>query len=117
MDLVGTCPKGFWDKWLAEGDCAGDPASDTSYSWKTRSKLALTIRPGERFYVVAHGKLRGYAEVYEVFHGHPDGWTFIYRWNEAIACTIPLPIPGFQGLRRRWWDRSQEIPFPSWKTP
>jgi len=23
-DLIGTCPKSFWEEWLAEGDCAGD---------------------------------------------------------------------------------------------
>ena len=34
MDLVGTCPKGFWKEWLAEGDCAGDPPGDTLYCWK-----------------------------------------------------------------------------------
>ena len=33
------------------------------------------------------------------------------------ACTIDEPISGFRGLRKRWWDRSIERPFPDWRTP
>ena len=33
VDLVGTCPKGFWADWIAEGDAAGDPATGEEYGW------------------------------------------------------------------------------------
>lgn len=26
VDLVGTCPKDFWEEWIAEGDPAGTMA-------------------------------------------------------------------------------------------
>jgi len=59
MDLVGTCPKDFWREWLAEGDMAGTPYTGEEWGWYTNHSLAAQIKPGERFYVVAHGKLRG----------------------------------------------------------
>lgn len=40
----------------------------------------------------------------------------IVRKGGAVACTIDEPIPGFRGLRKRWWDRAIERPFPEWKT-
>jgi hypothetical protein len=51
----------------------------------------------------------------------PDWWwpgaTYgLVRHAGAVACTIPEPIRGFQGWRYRWWDRSVEVPFPTWMT-
>ncbi len=115
-DLVGTCPKDFWEDWIAEGDAAGDPPTGQEWGWYTRHHLAASIKPGDRFYVVAHGKLRGWAPVTRlddrsfVEHGF-----VICREANAIACTIPEVIPGFRGLRLRWWDRAIEEPFPNWK--
>jgi hypothetical protein len=37
------------------------------------------------------------------------------RKGNAVACTIDEPIPGFRGLRKRWWSRDIEKPFPNWK--
>lgn len=122
-DLVGTCPKSFWLDWIAEGDAASDKVgvvypsiTGEEWSWYTRHSLARSIQPGDRFYVVAHGKLRGYAPVTRVglidFHSYE-----ICRRGYAVACTIPESIPGFRGLRLRWWDRSIEMPFPDWKVP
>ena len=119
MDLVGTCPKDFWGEWLAEGDCAGDEYSSWGYHWVTRSRLALKIKPGDRFYIVAHGKLRGYATA-GVTLSNPDatGHTFaIVRGGGAVACTIDEPIKGFRGLRKRWWKREDEKPFENWRKP
>lgn len=110
-DLVATCPKDFWDEWIAEGDAAGAPETGTEWGWFTRHRLISEIGPGDRLYVVAHGKLRGYAPVTRVHAGA------ICRRGNAVACTIDEPIPGFRGLRRRWWDRSIEKPFPDWTTP
>lgn len=111
VDLVGTCPMDFWDEWIAEGDAAGDPETGEEWGWYTRAPLIRKIRPGDRFYVVAHGKLRGYAPVTRVTPGH------IGRRGGAVAVTIAAFIPGFRGLRERWWRRDDEIPFPDWKTP
>jgi len=113
VDLVGTCPKGFWEEWIAEGDAAGDPPSsfDEEWGWFTKHSFRSLIQPGDRFYVVAHGKLRGFAPVTRVAPGA------ICRRGGAVACTIDEPIPGFRGLRKRWWCRELEKPFPDWKTP
>jgi hypothetical protein len=119
-DLVGTCPKGEWEEWIAEGDAAGLPESGEEWGWFTATAIMDSSRwlngrppisPGERFYVVAHGKLRGYAPVTRVVDG------VICRRGGAVAVTITQPIPGFRGLRRRWWRREDEIPFPDWKVP
>lgn len=119
-DLVGTCPKDFWPEWIAEGDSAGEPYTGEEWGWYTQHSLAATIKPGDRFYVVAHGKLRGWAPVTRV-QGPEDssdrsGW-IICRRGDAIACTVPFAIPGFRGLRARWWDRNTEQPFENWRQP
>jgi hypothetical protein len=113
-DLVGTCPKDFWEEWIAEGDAAGDPATGEEWGWYTGDRKASSIKPGERFYVVAHGKLRGWAPVTRV-ERCPDGTFVICRHGGAVACTIAEPITGFRGLRLRWWKREDEKPFDNWK--
>ena len=110
-DLVGTCPKDFWTEWIAEGDAVGEPESGEEWGRYTGSPLVRLIAPGDRFYVVAHGCLRGYAIVTRVQEG------VICRRGGAVACTIEQPIPGFRGLRRRWWDYEDEIAFPEWRVP
>jgi hypothetical protein len=116
-DLVGTCPKGFWEEWIAEGDAAGDPhgPDNIEWSWYTRHSLARTIQRGDRFYVVAHGKLRGWAPVTRVGDLGVEGYE-ICRRGGAVACTIPQAIPGFRGLRARWWKREEELRFENWRT-
>jgi hypothetical protein len=123
-DLVGTCPRNFWNSWVLEGDAAGTPETGDEWAWWTRSKLVMKLKPGDRFYVVAHGKLRGWAPVVNIIqteHGMGDG-IFVPEWGicrrgGAVACTIPEAIPGFRGLRKRWWKRDQEIAFPDWMKP
>jgi hypothetical protein len=118
-DLVGTCPKDFWEQWIAEGDAAGEPETGEEWNWETRHSLARTIGPGDRLYIVAHGKLRGYAIVTRVTSDADErGYSYaIMRRGNAVACTIDESIPGFRGLRVRWWKREDERPFPNWKTP
>lgn len=113
-DLVGTCPKSFWEEWIAEGDPAGSLQSGEEWGWYTGHSHATLIRPGDRFYVVAWGKLRGWAPVTRV-ERTDTGWIICRRGN-AVACTVGGRIPGFRGLRLRWWQREEEIPFPNWKT-
>lgn len=110
VDLVGTCPKDFWHEWIAEGDAAGNPESGGEWSWYTGHSYRGLIKPGERFYVVAHGRLRGYAIVTSLMPAA------IVRKGGAVACTIDEHIPGFRGLRKRWWPREAEHPFPDWQT-
>ena len=110
VDLVGTCPQGFWEEWIAEGDAAGDPETGIEWGWYTRHPFKWKTKPGDRFYIVARGLLRGYSIVTDVRDGA------IIRKGGAVACTVDEHIPGFQGLRFRWWDRSDEQPFPNWKT-
>ena len=114
-DLVGTCPKSFWLEWIAEGDAAGDPETGEEWGWYTAAPIAAKAVAGARFYVVAHGLLRGWAPITRVHRGD-RGWA-ICRRGAAVACTIEATIPGFRGLRLRWWDRSEEREFPEWKTP
>ena len=124
MDLVGTCPKDFFLEWIAEGDAAGDPETGQEWAWGTSSAMAARIQPGDRFYVVSHGRLRGYAPVVRV---ESFSWRdsanakrrsfSIIRKGGAVACTIDESIPGFRGLRERWWAREEEDPFPNWRTP
>ena len=109
-DLVGTCPKDFWLEWVTEGDAAGDTPTSEEWGWFTRHHLIGAIHPGDRFYVVAHGMLRGYAPVTRVTQ------SAIGRRGGAVSVTIDEPVPGFRGLRERWWDREIERPFPDWKT-
>jgi hypothetical protein len=72
---------------------------------------------GQRCYVVAHGLLRGYAPLFaiETDETGRELKAFIRRAG-AVAVTIPTPIPGFRGWRYRWWEMSQETPFPDWQT-
>jgi hypothetical protein len=60
VDLIRTCPKGFWQEWIEEGDAAGDPETGDEWAWFTRHSKVCLIRPGDRLYVVAHGEPRGF---------------------------------------------------------
>jgi hypothetical protein len=114
---VGTCPKTFWTQWIAEGDAAGDAESGKEWGWYTEDRRALLAEPGDRFYVVAHGKLRGWAPIVAVRRPHMRRESVICRRGGAVAVTLAAPIPGFRGLRKRWWQREEELPFPDWRTP
>lgn len=72
------------------------------------------IEPGERLYVVAHDRLRGYAPVTAV--ECIDGRWAIGRKGGAVAVTIEQRIEGFRGWRKAWWKREDERPFPDWRT-
>jgi hypothetical protein len=112
-DLVVTCPKGFFVSWIAEDDAAGEPYTGEEWAWFMGGQRP-DIGPGERLYVAAWGRLRGFAPVTRLA-SHGKGWA-ICRRGDAVALTIAEPIKGFQGWRRRWWPRELEHPFPDWKT-
>jgi len=116
-DVVVTVPKSFgWDRWIAEGDRAGEPWTGEEwgfYTWGARPR----IEPGERVYVVHNGKLRGYAPLIRLVAPLSFGQVVFVRGGGAIAVTIQAPILGFRGWRYAWWDRKIERPFPEWRTP
>jgi hypothetical protein len=67
-DVVVTVPKRLWTEWIEEGDLPGDEDSGDTYAFSLWG-VPPTIDPGERVYVVAHGKLRGYAPLVAITHG------------------------------------------------
>lgn len=116
-DLVVTVPRDLWLDWIDEGDAVGEPETGEEWGffcgWANRSACP-PAQPGDRLYVVSHDRLRGYAPVTRVVN-HEGRWA-IGRRGGAVAVTIPDHIVGFRGWRRRWWDRSAEVPFPEWRT-
>lgn len=116
MDVVVTVPKYYWTNWLAEGNLPGEPDDDlVSHFWV--GSLPKVVA-GDRVYVVSHGRLRGYAPLWDRERRcslNPSR-SCLMRRGSAVALTIPAPIKGFQGWRYRWWDRADEIDFPDWMT-
>ena len=137
-DVVVTVPKRLWQEWISEGDLAHnglatlDPripaawAGEMEYGFNLATRGRPTIDPGERVYIVAHGQVRGYAplvyiagagEAIRRFGAKNTARSFaLVRRGNAVACTIPDPVQGFQGWRYRWWDRDDEVAFPDWRT-
>lgn len=109
MDIVVTVPAKEWEEWIAEGDCAGDEPTGSEYEFSV-PQFPKRLEIGERCYVVAGGKLRGFAPVTGLY-----GRCYILRGANAVAVTIEEPIPGFRGFRYRWWERESEVPFLDWK--
>jgi len=113
-DIVVTVPKRLWAGWIEEGDCPGERWSGQLYEFCVGG-FRPPIDPGERVYIVAHGRLRGYALLVRLEHAGPYSWALV-RGGGATDCTIGQPIRGFRGWQQRWWDRSEERPFPDWRT-
>lgn len=126
-DLVVTVPKNFeyggkrgLEAWISEGDAAGDPWTGEEWFYTTWG-FKPAISPGERVYVVCNGKLRGYAPLTRLqFHERNrlhQGYVELIREGGAVAVTLDEPVQGFRGWKYRWWDYSQERPFPDWRVP
>ena len=131
-DVVVTVPQRLWREWLAEGDLPGEPWSGAeSHFWFAGPFPQIT--PGELVYVVAHGKLRGFAPLVrmETSCRLRPGTHCLVRRGGAVAVTLleeaetprgeaytrPAFIRGFRGWRYRWWRREQEMPFYDWREP
>ena len=120
-DLVVTVPKRLWQEWIAEGDLPGEPWSGAySHFWvgSAPDRDRLLGAPDARVYIVSHGRLRGYAPLFDVeFRCRlAPRRSCLLRRGDAVAVTIDEPIHGFRGWRYRWWDRYEELPFPDWRT-
>lgn len=118
MDVVVTVPKGMWWRWIEEGDLPDSPEPDTESHFWSGGRSPFHLTRGDRVYIVAHGKLRGYA-LLERFEGRcqlrPDRMCFVRRGGTAVPVTIDQEIKGFQGWRYRWWERGDERPCPDWQ--
>jgi len=113
MDVVVTVPKSFGlDKWVAEGDAAGEPWSGQLWFFSCGGAKP-NILQGERVYVVCEGKLRGYALLVSLHWNGMRGE--LIRGGNAVAVTLDEPVQGFRGWRYRWWGREREKPFPDWR--
>lgn len=122
-DVVVTVPMGLWADWLVEGDAVGEAREEgVEYGFNLYQMPIPTIRPGERVYIVAHGKLRGYAPLTSIDQrstrsgGTGRGYALVRR-GDAVAVTITEAIRGFRGWRYKWWLPSDERPFPEWRLP
>ncbi len=113
-DVVVTVPKRLWNEWIDEGDLPGDEPTGGEYAFWLRGPRPR-MAPGDRVYIVAHGKLRGYAPLTRIEVDHYSSQYGLCREGGAVACTIPEPIVGFRGWRHRWWERDDELPFPNWR--
>ena len=114
-DVVVTVPKAVWQAWIAEGDLPDEPWSGTGYGYVLGGGRP-DIQPGERVYVVAWGRLRGYAPLVAL-QSDGNGRHVLIRAGGAVAVTVPERIDGFRGWRYAWWDRADEVPFPNWREP
>lgn len=115
-DVVVTVPKGLWLDWLDEGDLPGDEWTELRSHFWIRPDSIPDIAPGERVYIVAHGRLRGYAPLVCVEKRCSMAYSraCLMRYGGAVAVTIPTPIRGFRGWMYRFWNLNEEIPFPNW---
>lgn len=114
-DLVVTVPKWFWFDWIREGDAAGTPESGEEWGF-TCGWRHPRADPGERCYIVAHDRLRGYAPITSIARDKDGSGYCIGRKGGAVAVTIPERIVGFRGWRVRTWPRGIETPFQDWQT-
>lgn len=112
-DVVVTVPKELWLGWILEGDAAGaSVASGEEWAYYIGGAPPV-VRPGDRVYVVAHGRLRGYAPLVRLSRSP----LALVRRAGAVPVTISgEPIVGFRGWRYRWWALDDERPFPDWRT-
>ena len=139
-DIVVTVPQHCWEGWLHEGSLPGDICPPgVEYYWFSRAARPR-IEPGERVYVVAFGRLRGYAPLVRIetldeavrrwSHKKdlslppPASWWWpgatwaLVRRGEAVACTIRETITSHPGWCYRFWRRDiDETPFPGWREP
>ncbi len=71
------------------------------------------IGPGDRVYLVAWGRVRGYVRMAKLSNTL-DGWVLGCS-SAVVPTTIPaVGIATFRGAKAPWWKRPDEQPFPGW---
>lgn len=113
-DLVVTVPRAYWRAWIAEGGLPGAAGTVAEYGFRLPPGERPPVDPGERVYVVAWDRVRGYAPLLRVGGNDVEGWVLV-RAGGAAAVTIADPVRGFTGWRVRWWRREDEQPFERWR--
>ena len=117
-DVVVTVPKQRWLDWMLEGLLPGEPwdGQTESHFWLYPDRLP-DMEPGDRVYIVAWGRVRGYAPLVRIERACKlwKARACLVRRADAVAVTIPTPIQGFRGWHYRAWDREEEVPYPDWK--
>ena len=113
-DIVVTVPKWFWFDWIAEGDAVGQKPSGEEWGFTCGWQRPPAV-PGDRCYIVAHDRLRGYAPITRIAKDEDQRGYAIGRMGGAVAVTIPERIVGFRGWRVRWWPQESETPYPNWQ--
>lgn len=120
-DIVVTVPKDRWRMWLSEGDLPYTQPTGRLYGFTMRTTSVPKIEPGERVYVVSHGRLRGFAPLVEIrvqrigySRRTPLFEVELVRGDDAHPVTIRRPIMGFRGWRYRDWPRETERHFADW---
>lgn len=112
-DLVVCVPRQRWRDWLREGSLPGDQSTDR-FGFYVKTDERPPVEPGDRIYVIAWDRLRGYAPLLELQEAR-EGFTLI-RAGNAVACTLPSPTKSFPGWKLRWWQCGDEVPFADWQT-
>ena len=137
-DFVATVRAPEWEQWLSGESGSGGPETvadprwvDGNAAWWSRAKLARKVERASRLYVCCRGRLRLWIALRPI--GNPfetdqegrDGrglWIPLCidgappdggPWWQPV--TIKADMPGFRGLRRRWWARDLERPCPDWQ--
>lgn len=113
MDVVVTVPKTKWLEWKLEGDLPGEDWSGLDSHFFLGGKLPI-IDVGERVYIIAFSKVRGYAPLVRIENTSNGGYALVRRGG-AVAITIDTEIPGFRGFMYRFWALRDEKPFPDWR--
>ena len=135
-DFAATVRAPEWEQWLCDWPwIEGDPRADAGYldgepAWWSRAKLARKVERGSRLYICCRGRLRLWVALRPIgkfgetvqegrderglwiplcIDGSPPGGG---PWWQPV--TLDADMPGFRGLRRRWWPREAEIPCPDW---
>jgi hypothetical protein len=107
-DVVVTVPRGRWEEWLAEGDLPGEEWSGREHYFWIGWRRPGPWRAGDRVYVVANGRVQGYAPLVRVERCRERGYALVRRGG-AVAVTTAEEVRGFQGVRSRWWGRGEEV--------
>lgn len=139
-DVVVTVPMKLWSAWVAEGDLPGQEPEYESHFWF--GGPIPKIEPGDRVYIVAHGRVRGYAPLVRIEmecelnprrhcfvrtggavavtprcrHHHGRMWECNRFENDCTTKDHPLPVTGFRGVLYRWWPREIEMPYAEWQS-